>query len=80
MAGEWRTATVQELVNECVLERPMDGNHGELHPKTGDFVAQGIPFIMAADLVGGRVDTTKCAFISETQAVILFPLTPSSKV
>jgi len=68
MAGEWRTATVQQLVDEGVLERPLDGNHGEIHPKTADFVKQGIPFIMASDLVGGRVDTRQCAFISEQQA------------
>jgi type I restriction enzyme, S subunit len=68
MAGEWRTATVQQLVDEGVLERPIDGNHGEIHPKTSDFVEHGIPFIMASDLVGGRVDTTHCAFISEGHA------------
>jgi type I restriction enzyme S subunit len=68
MAGEWRTTTVQQLVDEGVLERPIDGNHGEIHPKTSDFVERGIPFIMASDLVGGRVDTTHCAFISEKHA------------
>jgi type I restriction enzyme, S subunit len=68
MAGEWRTLTVQQLVDEGVLERPIDGNHGEIHPKTIDFVERGIPFIMASDLVGGRVDTAHCAFISEEQA------------
>jgi len=68
MAGEWRTATVRQLVDEGILERPIDGNHGEIHPKTSDFVERGIPFIMASDLVNGRVDTTHCAFISEKQA------------
>jgi restriction endonuclease S subunit len=68
MPGEWRTATVQELVDDGILERPIDGNHGEIHPKASDFVERGIPFIMASDLVGGRVDTTHCAFISEEQA------------
>src|SRR6267378_7408849 len=68
MASEWRTTTVQQLVDEGVLERPIDGNHGEIHPKTSDFVEHGIPFIMASDLVGGRVDIAHCAFISEEQA------------
>jgi type I restriction enzyme, S subunit len=68
MVGEWRTATVQQLVDEGVLERPIDGNHGEIHPKTSDFVEHGIPFVMASDLVDGRVDTTHCAFISEEHA------------
>lgn len=68
MADEWRTTTVQQLVKERVLERPIDGNHGEMHPKASDFVKKGIPFIMASDLVGGHVDTTHCAFINEEQA------------
>jgi type I restriction enzyme, S subunit len=68
MAGEWRTATVRQLVDDGILERPLDGNHGEMHPKASDFVQSGIPFIMASDLVGGRVDTTHCAFITEQHA------------
>src|SRR5712671_1242063 len=68
MAGEWREATVRDLVDAGVLERPMDGNHGELHPKGSDFVTHGIPFIMASDLLDGRVDTQHCAFITEEQA------------
>lgn len=68
MANKRRTATVRQLVDEGVLEHPIDGNHGEIHPKTSDFVESGIPFIMATNLVNGRVDTTHCAFISEGQA------------
>ena len=34
--------TVEALVNRGVIERPMDGNHGELHPKASDFVKDGI--------------------------------------
>src|SRR5262249_19115265 len=43
-------------------------NHGEIHPKTSDFVATGIPFIMASDLECGRVNLTACAHITEQQA------------
>jgi type I restriction enzyme S subunit len=68
MVAEWETVTVRELVDQGVLERPIDGNHGEIHPKASDFVESGIPFIMASDLVDGRVDTKGCAFITERQA------------
>lgn len=60
--------TVGELVKRGILERPIDGNHGEIHPKSSDFVADGVPFIMASDIKNGRVDYTNCAFISEKQA------------
>jgi type I restriction enzyme S subunit len=46
----------------------MDGNHGSIHPKGDDFVAAGVPFIMASDLVGGGIDTVNCSFISIEQA------------
>lgn len=60
--------TVQQLVDAGILERPVDGNHGEIHPKSSDFVPAGVPFIMASDLVDGRVDTTNCKFISKETA------------
>lgn len=60
--------TVGDLVKRGVLERPIDGNHGEIHPKSADFVAEGVPFVMASDLKKGRVDYSNCAFITERQA------------
>ncbi len=71
MASEYRTYTVQELIDLGMLEIPMDGNHGGIHPKTSDYVAAGVPFIMANDLVQGQVDYKNCAFITEKQAATL---------
>lgn len=71
MISEWKTYSVQELVDKGMLEEPMDGNHGGIHPKTTDYVSSGVPFIMANNLVNGKVDYKNCAFISETQAATL---------
>lgn len=68
MKSEWKTYTVQELIDLGMLEAPMDGNHGNLHPKVSDYVLEGIPFIMANDLVNGKIDYKKCAHITEAQA------------
>ena len=68
MASEWRTYTVQELIDLGMLEIPMDGNHGGIHPKTSDYVEAGVPFIMANHLVQGQVDYKNCAYITEKQA------------
>ncbi|MFH1304128.1 MAG: restriction endonuclease subunit S [Planctomycetota bacterium] len=68
MANEWPVLTVGELVNAGVLARPMDGNHGGIHPKGNDFVDEGVPFIMASNLIDGRVDTQNCKFIAKAQA------------
>jgi len=64
-------STVEELVQAGVLAPPIDGNHGEIHPKASDFVAHGVPFIMASDLKDGRVDIRDCAFITSEQAASL---------
>ena len=68
MVGEWEHTTVGELVTKGVLERPLDGNHGSIHPRGADFVATGVPFIMASDLVHGGIDTVHCSFITIEQA------------
>lgn len=66
--NNWRTITIRQLVDEGVISAPSDGNHGEIHPKGDDFIASGIPFVMASDVINGKVDLTNCKFISKTQA------------
>lgn len=64
----WEIKTVGQLVEENVLEKPLDGNHGEIHPKGTDFVDSGIPFVMATDVTNGKVDLVNCKFITIEQA------------
>lgn len=72
MNSDWKVYTVQELINMGMLEEPLDGNHGSLHPKASDYVTSGIPFIMANNLlVDGTLDIKGCAFISKSQASTL---------
>ena len=68
MNSEWPILTVDELVFRKILAPPLDGNHGSIHPKASDFLSKGIPFIMASDLVNGRVDFKKCVFLNEIVA------------
>lgn len=63
-----KTYTVRQLVEQGVLERPMDGNHGSYHPTAEDYVESGVPFIMASDLKDGRVDILNCKFLSPERA------------
>ena len=69
VAGKpWSLLTVQDLVDRSYIASPMDGNHGEIHPKVSDYVTSGVPFIMANNLNDGYVDYENCAFITEQQA------------
>ena len=71
MSLEFETYTVEELVNKRMIEKPLDGNHGGIHPKSTDYVDEGIPFIMANDLKNGSIDYENCKYISEEQAKTL---------
>ncbi|MFQ2329102.1 restriction endonuclease subunit S [Aeromonas dhakensis] len=68
MVSNTITYTVKDLIDLGIIEKPLDGNHGGIHPKSSDYVEDGIPFIMASDLINGHVDIKGCKFISEEQA------------
>jgi type I restriction enzyme S subunit len=67
--SEWYK--VSKLVELGILETPMDGNHGEIHPVSKDFVKKGIPFIMSSDINNGVVDFEKCKFITKKHSLRL---------
>lgn len=60
--------TIGNLVDRGVIADPQDGNHGEKHPASSDYVAEGIPFLMAADIRDGCVDLKRCKFIPRALA------------
>lgn len=66
--NNWRKKTIKELVDLNIIYPPMDGNHGETHPKGNDFIESGIPFVMASDIENGKINYSKCKYISKEQA------------
>jgi type I restriction enzyme S subunit len=66
--AEWKGKTIGELVKDNILFPQKDGNHGNIHPKSSDFVNKGIPFIMASDIRNGKINYSKCKHISKKQA------------
>lgn len=67
-SDEWTQRTIQELVNSRIILKPIDGNHGEIHPKSSDYVDTGIPFIMANDIRNNVVDIEAAKRIPKNQA------------
>jgi type I restriction enzyme, S subunit len=65
---KWQYFLVQDLVENGVIAKPMDGNHGDIHPKSEDFVELGIPFIMANDIKDESLDLNNCKKILKDQA------------
>jgi len=60
--------TLGQLVDNGLIAPPQDGNHGEKHPKASDYIDEGIPFVMASDLIDGRVDFARCKKLPKTLA------------
>lgn len=66
--SNWRICTIGDLVKAKVIFPPMDGNHGDIHPKGDDFVSEGIPFVMASDINDNSINLRECKFITKKQA------------
>ena len=48
--------SIGDLERDGAILQIQDGNHGEKHPKSTDYVADGVPFIMANNVVNNAVD------------------------
>jgi len=64
----WRALKIEDLILDEILLPPKDGNHGNIHPTSSDFVGNGIPFIMANNVKGGKIDVLFCSHIRKEQA------------
>jgi type I restriction enzyme S subunit len=61
-SGNWEVMTIEEMIENDLLIGHLDGNHGELYPKSEEFSPNndGIPYISANDFLHGSVDFSKC--------------------
>ncbi|MFN6531235.1 restriction endonuclease subunit S [Nostoc sp. ChiSLP03a] len=54
--GSWKTESIQSLLDRNIIIEHLDGNHGELYPRSEEFSDEGIPYISANDLDGQNVN------------------------
>ena len=64
---EWEVNTIEKLVEGKIISDVQDGNHGEMHPKSRDFVDEGIPFIMASDIADDFINVERAKKITPEQ-------------
>jgi type I restriction enzyme S subunit len=55
---------ISKLVALNIIAKPLDGNHGGIHPTSKDYTKSGIPFVMASDINNGKLDLTNCKFLT----------------
>jgi len=65
---DWQVYTINQLIEENIIEKPLDGNHGNIHPTGKDYVSDGIPFVMANNIYDGILNFKNCHFIKKEQA------------
>lgn len=67
----WAYVTIQELYDANIVIDYADGNHGSLYPRSSEFGEDGVVFVSAKDLVGGRVIWESCSKLDEKRAAQL---------
>jgi len=58
--SEWARLPISELIENGSIESHLDGNHGELYPRSEEFSDVGTPYISANDFVVGEIDFNTC--------------------
>jgi type I restriction enzyme S subunit len=66
---EWRVVTIRELIEEKFILGHLDGNHGELYPRSHEFKQHGVPYIGANDFEEGNVSFDRCNFLTNERAM-----------
>lgn len=67
--ARWQRFAIQQLRKDGVLTEHQDGNHGELHPRSRDFVPTGVRFITAKHFrPDGTVAIESASCLSPDQA------------
>ncbi|WP_409344814.1 restriction endonuclease subunit S [Paenibacillus sp. MBLB4367] len=64
----WEKKTLQALIdNGCVIYH-LDGNHGELYPRSDEFINEGVPYIGANCISDGRIEYHNAKYLTEERA------------
>ena len=65
---DWVVYTIQELIDRNAITGHLDGNHGELYPRSYEFRESGVPYITANDFSGHKVSFDNCKYLSVERA------------
>ena len=65
---DWEVPTINQLIENKSILGHLDGNHGELYPRSSEFKQHGVPYIGANDFADGFVEFERCKFLSEERA------------
>lgn len=64
----WSLLLVKNLIDDKYILGHLDGNHGELYPRSHEFKESGVPYIGANDFSNGFVSFQECKYLTEERA------------
>ncbi|PHQ84766.1 MAG: hypothetical protein COB65_04805, partial [Thalassobium sp.] len=64
----WTYVRIQDLYDANIVIDYADGNHGSLYPRSSEFGEEGVIFVSAKDLVGGKVNWATCSKLNRERA------------
>lgn len=65
----WKERTIKSLIDDDIITGHLDGNHGELYPKSDEFVDKGIPYISANCFINNKIDIERCKYLTKERAM-----------
>ncbi len=65
---DWSVEIIGKLIEGQAILGHLDGNHGELYPRSHEFKPYGVPYIGANDFDEGDVSFEHCKFLSAERA------------
>jgi type I restriction enzyme S subunit len=65
---DWRVESIGKLLDERFIVGHLDGNHGELYPRSHEFKPHGVPYVGANDFEDGHVSFDRCKFLTPERA------------
>ncbi|WP_323677867.1 restriction endonuclease subunit S [Halorubellus sp. PRR65] len=60
----WTIKQISDAIDENIITGHQDGNHGNQYPRKDEFVDEGVPYLSANMLTGGRVDFSEAKFLT----------------
>ena len=64
----WEEWTLQKLINNGIIIYHLDGNHGELYPRSSEFVEVGTPYVGANCIDDGKINFKKAKYLTAERA------------
>jgi type I restriction enzyme, S subunit len=66
----WEVISLENMIDKGIIIKHLDGNHGELYPKSKEFVKAGIPYIGANSIVSRKVALAHAKYLTKERASV----------